>query len=399
MGRKLFPIIIWGILLSISCYPKKENFHRNILAGDAYLFSNQIADSVRSQNISNQLGAIWSSAIGDHQNALKLWDANRTENISDLKLQSTFALDLPNIKGEDLKIALVAEASKYNWLILNEQHHNSLHRISVENILEALKAEGYTNLGLEHLSGQDTLLSERGYPISSSVDYYFDPQLFNLIRAALDLDYHVFSYDGNCNNSGYEREQCQAKNILTNVKEGKTIILCGYDHAVEGRHRSWDKAMAGMLKERLKEEVLSVNQTYLTEHSALYYANSYYRSFSFDGTVVLNDPDSVLTSMFKANFYEFDEYIYHPVTKYIEDRPAWLLRKGYEKVQIELPKQITKPCLVFAFDSNETHEKAVPVDVVEVKDKTSKTANLIVPENKEIIYLAKDQSGQIIEID
>lgn len=383
--NKNFYILTFILILTFSC-KKQKSFFEEVVTNKSYLFSSQIKDSLDQGIFPNQLAAVKSGDIGDHQNALLYWDKNLNEN--------NFQSNKIDIDGINIRDKIVKEAINHNWLIINEQHHNSHHRVTLELLLKDLFEQGYRNLGMEQLSN-DSMLNTRAYPISTSSKYYQDPQLFNVVRTALDIGYSIFPYDHNCKNSGYEREECEAQNIIQQAKisKGKTVILCGYDHGVEGEHRSWGTAMAGVLKKTMNEDVLTVNQTYLSEHSKLSFANPYYQSIDFSKAVVVDDPDSLLLPRLEKVFYPYDLYLYHAMTKYIDDRPSWLLREGYKKVQVKLPESIDLSCLVFAFNTTEKHPKATPVDIVEINT-LKEYATLFIPEGQNIEYVAKDISGK-----
>ncbi|MCJ7932796.1 MAG: hypothetical protein MUW56_03990 [Chryseobacterium sp.] len=50
-------------------------------------------------------------------------------------------------------------------------------------------------------------------------------------------------------------------------KNGKYFIYCGYEHAYEGKHQTWEKTMAGRLFDLTKINPLTVDQTQLSERS------------------------------------------------------------------------------------------------------------------------------------
>lgn len=49
--------------------------------------------------------------------------------------------------------------------MINEAHHQLMHRTFTTSLLEGLYAKGYRFLGLEALAYDDTLLNQRGYPV------------------------------------------------------------------------------------------------------------------------------------------------------------------------------------------------------------------------------------------
>ena len=63
---------------------------------------------------------------------------------------------------------------------------------------------------------------------------------------------------------GMRREIEQAENIQKFIERnllGKVLIHCGYAHAYEYDYPAWGKAMAGRLKDIMKIDPLTIDQT------------------------------------------------------------------------------------------------------------------------------------------
>src|SRR5690606_1813455 len=140
---------------------------------------------------------------------------------------------------------IIKRAKNSRVLIINEAHHNSLHRFFAKSLLSELYKIGYINLGIEALSNghlKDTLLNQRKYPVQKTGHYTRGPQFGNLVRTALNTGYNVFAYEVTTSKNGKEREIEQARNIIEFIcqrPDEKFLIYCGYDHAIEGKHKHW----------------------------------------------------------------------------------------------------------------------------------------------------------------
>ena len=214
-----------------------------------------------------QVAAWDASYIGNYHQCLKLWDHNASAHTA---IDKVFLQSFQSRYNSVGAIEYISEQAKnHSTVIINEAHHQPLHRNFTTKLLIPLHEQGYRYLGLETLSDHDTLLNQRGYPLISSGNYSKEPQFGNLIREAIEIGFKVFPYEWNRTEDD-DREIAQAQNILDEIRKdssSKYLIHCGFAHAVEGNYPSWGKAMAGRLKEISGTDPLTINQTAFTEKS------------------------------------------------------------------------------------------------------------------------------------
>lgn len=343
-----------------------------------YKFNAEIENELKNNTDSwkHQASASDYATKGNYRNALIQWDlAVGTKENEFSKTQ----IDSINRKYSQVKASdyIVEQANKNQIVIINEAHHNSLHRVFTKSLLEKLYNVGYRNLGLEALSYKDDLDSLqriRKYPIQKTGYYIKDPQFGNLIREAIEIGYTIFPYETtNWEANGKEREIDQAKKIQEFIEtkpNEKFLIHCGFAHVYEGTYKSWEKTMAARLKEFTGINPLTINQVAYSEKSRSEFNNPILQALDIKESSILLDKNN---EPFK---YEQDESytdiaIFHPNTKYINNRPNWLFENDNQNISIRLTNlQIEFPVMVLAFKKGEDINTAVPIDITEVGSET-----------------------------
>ena len=334
-----------------------------------YKFSSEIKESIEtsSEPWKYQLAAWDYANIGDYDNLLKTWDLDRqNERKADTVLFNS--LMQSHERHEALKYIL-DRADTSQIVIINEAHHQPLHRVFTSSLLKGLYDQGYRYLGLETLDVNDSDINERNYPLYSSGTYTIEPQFGDMVRSALQLGYHLFGYESEGN--GREREIGQAQNIAAVMEKDpnvKYLIHCGFAHAVEGKYSAWGKAMAGRLKEFTGINPLTINQTEFTEKSKRSYEHPLFQNLELSTPSVFVDSDG---QSFKhpRNDRWFDIMIFHARTNFQQGRPNWLFSRDKKEVEIDLENvSLSRPYFVMAFVEGEDYTKSVPCDLVEIKD-------------------------------
>lgn len=311
---------------------------------------------------------------GDYKNALAHWDLARGTSI--IKFSQARSDSINSLyKKVPAKDYILEQAKSEQIIIINEAHHNAYHRFFTRSLLNELFKLGYKNLGLEGLSNGkhlDTRLLKRGYPIQETGWYIIEPQFGNMVRAALEIGFNVFPYEQTSGTNGKLREIEQAKNIseiIKNRPNEKFLIHCGYDHALEGTHSTWDKAMAGRLKEYTGIDPLTINQVAYSEKSEPKFNDPLLKAINPQEPVVLLD---TLNEPFRYTRGRAwcDIAVFHPNTDYLENRPDWIFDYPNQKTKIDLSDiRISFPVLILAFKKGEDITKAVPFDIHEVYNK------------------------------
>lgn len=373
--RKILYIIAI-IFFLVSCKKEKRVFEKIDFVTE-YKLSSEIEDKILRDTVpwKHQISAFDYATKGDYKNALIQWDlAMRTRNKNYTKnkidsINTTYS----KVKATDY---IIEQAKRSKAVIINEAHHNSLHRVFTKSLLQKLFDNGYKNLGLEALGNGkhlDSALNKRKYPTLETGYYIKDPQFGNLVRDALEIGYELFAYESMGKGSGKDREIEQAKNIEKFIKSKpneKFLIHCGFDHVLEGNHSSWGKAMAGRLTEYTGINPLTINQVLYSERSKPEYNHPLLKALNITEPSVIIDEDNNPLKYQRGEAWT-DIAVFHPNTKYTNDRPNWLFENGNKKIIISLTDiQIEFPVLVLAYKKGENIDLAIPVDITEVKNKT-----------------------------
>lgn len=383
----LVNLIVIGFL---SCRESKRKIEK-IDFDTEYKFSSEIENKVEKDTVAwkYQISAAAYATKGDYKNALRHWDhamGTQEKKLTESQIDSLHQ-KYSKVKATDF---IIDQAKTHQVVIINEAHHNSYHRVFTKSLLQKLYEEGYKNLGLEALSNGENLdstLNKRKYPIQETGHYIKDPQFGNLVRDALEIGYNLFAYD-NMDHNGKPREIAQAKNIQKEMEakqHERFIIYSGFDHALEGKHKSWEKAMAGRLTEYTGINPLTINQVVYSERSEPKFNHPFLKAFDIKESTILID-DNKKPLKYERGKAWTDLAVLHPNTEYTEDRPAWLFENGNKKVSVNLNEiEIAYPVMVLAFKQGEDINKAVPMDITEVQNKTENCNLGLVEGNYEIV--------------
>jgi hypothetical protein len=367
------------IIIFLSSCEQKTRVPKEIDFTTQYKFSTEIEQRVNNDTTAwrYQMSAVDYATKGDHKNAMIQWDlamGGREVNYTQSQIDSINSL-YRIVSAHDY---ILEKAENEQMIIINEAHHNSFHRFFTKSLLKDLFELGYRNLGLEALvngTEKDSLLSERKYPTHSTGLYISEPQFGNLVRDALEIGYTVFPYEQTSGVNNAEREMEQAKYIEEIVRKNpgeKFLIHCGYDHAYEGKHGWWGKAMAGRLKEYTNIDPFTINQTSYDEKGDPKFRHPLVKAIDPKESSVLLDADDQPVQAKSGEAYT-DLTILHPTTQYADNRPGWLFNGDNLKTEVELAQfKSMFPVLVMAFREGEDINQAVPVDILEVKDENEK---------------------------
>ena len=326
----------------------------------------------------------WNYAnIGNYKALLKSWDQGRDGETP--KLSEKDSLSFRAKYHAEKAIPYIIERSKMEQVIIvNEAHHMPLHRVFTTRLLEGLYENGYRYLGLEGLTvggDSDYELNSNGYPSLNSGYYTKEPQFGNLLRVAMDMGFELFSYEAAGDENGKEREIAQAQNIVAFMDkhpDEKVLIHCGFAHAAEGEYKSWEKTMAGRLKEYSGIDPLTINQTSYAEKSERRFESPYYKAFHPKESVVFIDDEGKGFQEGNKSYY-YDLYVFHPRTRQPE-RPEWLLFADRKVMEFNLNhEELTPPFMLFVYAENEPIGTAVPLEVMEIQHKEQPITCILPP--------------------
>jgi hypothetical protein len=292
----------------------------------------------------------------------------------------------------------IAEAARTRQVVMiNEAHHVPQHRAFTLELLGELKKQGFTYFAAETLH-QDPDLAKRGYATGRTGGYIPEPLYADLVRTALRLGYKVIPYEAEEVNSGpggREREQARhlQERIFARDPKAKVLVHAGYAHIFEipGPRAM----MAAVFKEMTGIDPLTINQDWMTEHSAPEFESPEYRWATerglVDEPVIFRDAAGLPWSRPIA----VDMVVFHPRSRYENGRPHWLrlggLRSPYPLLDVicgGAPR-----CLVKARPVQEG-EDAIPIDQILVE--TGKPAPALMLPTGEFVVRVEDAKGKVI---
>lgn len=349
----------------------------------------KVADSTQSQSWRSQMAATYYSISGQYKPALESWDMTfgRVK-----KLSTTDSLKFTKLNPVNAKDYILEKAVHEQIVIINEAHHNASHRNFASSLLQGLYDRGYRYLGIETLAN-DSLNSEKFVTLSSGY-YSKEPEFGNFIYNALKIGFTLFPYEAEGNNK--EREIGEAQNIFNFMqknKDGKYLIYCGYQHAYEGIHKSWEKTMAGRLSDLTGINPFTIDQTQFSEKSNLKYNEPLLRLVRNTVPVVLKDENQGIYNGEDKDLYT-DIKIIHPVTQYSKGRPDWMLNKNRKFYKIPVSKVSSYPALVLAYRKGELEKEGIPADIIELN--TSKDNRFLILDKGIYDIVIKDKEYKVI---
>lgn len=416
MQSNLFSIMFFFLLVLYSYSCNSQTYNQ-------YLFSEDIIDNSDRKNIDF-------SRIGNHFQALYYHDVNSYAPEDSLNSEQ---IDFFKSQHEilDARKFIYNQLKECDIFLLNEAHHNSQHRAFLLSLLPALKKIGFTHIGFESLDKNDENLIVRNYPTNKSGYFIQEPLFGNIIRESLENGLSIFPYEAEM--STYKepvladtilnremklifhqmnfRDSIQAYNILQVYKSypnAKIIIYGGYDHIKIGKDPHW-KSMGMTLASFQELKVLSASQIEMTERGDSKIENPYYKAVSIKSPSVFLEKKSKNPFVYSNYIYDFekdttynsidyDVMIFHPRTKYIQNRPDWMYsyldRKPFYPKRRWI-KKLSFPILLMAYPIKENIKKSVPFDIIEIYKK-EELKPLLLKKNKYKL-LIKDRNNKISE--
>ncbi|PKD19977.1 hypothetical protein APR41_14955 [Salegentibacter salinarum] len=358
---------------------------------NTYKFSEEILKEAKEgKRFGEHQYAAWEFAFqGDYKNALSQWDLARQPDFQEFSQQEIDSLH-KNYKVVDAKKYLVKKIKSHQIVIINEAHHNSFHRHFTSSLLEVFYQNDFRYLGLETLENglkKDPHLNTRNYPIQASGFYTRDPTFGSMLRKALKMGYNVFPYEDTTGVNHDEREIEQAKNIkkiIDQNPDAKFLIHCGFGHVMEGVFPSGMKALAERLKEYTGIDPLTIDQVAHSEKSNPNFYSPLSRTYKVrTPSVLVNENGEAVKN--RINDRWTDIAIVQPKTSYDKGRPGWLFEGKAKPVAPAIADiDLSFPLMVLAFKKEEDYQRAIPVDIIEVKNR------------QEEMYLALDPGEYII---
>lgn len=360
---------------------------------ETYRFSKDILSQIDKDTVAwkYQIGATGLSFSGYYREALQIWDKNGVRKLKNTEEDSLYFTSSNKVNAKDY---VIEQSKNTQIIIINEAHHVPKHRTFTKSLLKELYDNGYRYLGLEALF--DSTINKRKFPVIETGYYTKEPEFGNLISEALKIGFTLFKYEASEGKNGKEREIEQAANIqkyMESNPKGKVLIHCGYAHAYENDYPAWGKAMAGRLKENMKIDPLTIDQTKFLESLDIDNNHLFFWLNKAKEPIVLMDKNGQVFNR-KNETTQTDIVIIHPQTDYINNRPDWLL-KGKKRYIIPISKiQKHQPLLILAYRNNEFENNGIPTDILEIID--NKTPSELYLTNGVYTIVIKDANYNII---
>ena len=397
--EKVNQIFLLIILISSSIYGQEKKIPLHDLK-----FSYEIEKELAEETLRKTTAAYYYSYLGNYEQALKHYELHLDWGLDSISTRDS--IDFLQYQPVDAYDFLEEKTKEEQIVIISEAHHKPQHRIFTRKLLKSLYQNGFRYLGLETMSPSygdttqflmDTQLSERGFPLNSPMTGYYtrEPQMANLVRTALELGFEIFGYESTERKK--ERDLQQAININRFIDahpKGKVVIHCGWYHAIESDYpkRKSDNYMAYHLKRMTGIDPLTIYQDALSEKQILPESPLYKMVKAESTSVLVNKEGTIFNGIDNRN--HFDILIYHPRTKYLKNRPNWLLDiKGNKAVKIKKRKisKIQYPIIVKAF-ANKENRNATPIDQIELKDRKDSTPLVLKKGIYRMLLIDKDRN-------
>jgi len=355
---------------------------------NAYKFSEDILHKINNDSTSwkYQVGATELSFSGYYKQVLEIWDKNGARAPKYNKIDSSFFNNYSQLNARDY---IIDRSKNEEIIFINEAHHIPQHRIFTKSLLQGLYDNGYRYLGLEALSDKD--INQRKFPTIESGYYIQEPEFGNLVAEALKIGFVLFGYEATAGKNGKEREIEQARNIqkfIENAPKGKYIIHCGYAHAFESDYPAWEKALAGRIKEFMKIDPFTIDQTMFLEKSDEKNESKFIGLNTNNYPILLRNKDGNIYTGNKA-VNQTDIVVIHPKTKYVNGRPDWSMQ-GKKKYTLAQHKISQTPLLVLAYRKGEFENNGVACEVVEITEQKVNRSLFLPKGNYKIVIKNKD---------
>lgn len=330
----------------------------------------------------DQLGIVQSQTgdtVGAHVtlSTVRMLNARRHPIEQPLSLDDTIATNAID--------TIVTEARNRQIVILNESHHDPMHRAFAARLATELRKLGFAYLACETFGvGVKNLKSDS---ITRHAGYYTgDPVFAEFVRESVQAGYTLVPYEHIPMNlkllSPEEilaaREDGQAQNIiaatLAKNPQAKIFIYVGYGHVRKagGDIARWSNMMAARLWKRTGIDPLTIDQTTMTAQPA-----AHDRLEIYNKVLLRYKPtDPIVLKSAKGKYAVFNRYYSGSVDLQVifpdygqqSGRPAWLATLA-KRTPSEIPKSILPNSgrrLVQAFHKQDGADN-VPADMVMVE--------------------------------
>ncbi|MCW3083149.1 MAG: hypothetical protein JWP12_515 [Bacteroidetes bacterium] len=310
--------------------------------------------------------------IGAYKNSLSKFDQAGSPHFSFFDSVNNYktAMDYDPL---DAKKYILEKAKNNQFVIINENHDQPMHRIFAASLLKELYDEGYHYFAVEALTS-DSSLNQKQKPTFDDGYYTTEPQFANMLKLASEIGYTFVAYEATNEQELKKRDYYQALHIKEKTVDkdptAKVFIYCGFEHNDETVAADSLSMMAAWLKLITRIDPLTVDQVFLTEGSNRDCEHTSYSFLHADkDAVFVNKKDSTTSFVPFDKTTACDVYVYHPRSVFKNNRPAWLATNGRQEFFLNKKNiHIAYPLLVMAYERNENVNLNIPTDAIELKN-------------------------------
>lgn len=336
--------------------------------------------------------------IGEYKDALAFSDSFQNPQFSFLDSMSNYlsATEYHSISAKDF---IIKQAKENQIILLNENHHQPIHRAFAKGMLKELYDIGFKYLAVEALTNDSVINAERRLTRVQGL-YLFEPQFSNFIKEAINIGFTLVAYEANAKEL-QNREYYQALHIKEKIfdkdKSAKVIVYCGFDHGCEVQYGDSLNMMGAWIKNLTHIDPVTFDQVTMTEHSSQEYASTSFSFFKEKESSIFIKNDSTYKPFDGRVGYDY--YIYHPRTTYINGRPNWIINKNTKEYYVDIQKLKVKfPILISAYDYNEDPLLTMPTDIIELSSKQNIKPLILKTGKYKLIVKDSEGNQQLLEI-
>ena len=368
-----------------------------------YLFPEEIENLNFPSDIKPQIQSFYWFNLGEYKTAKEYHD----QSIGKQGILSNMVFErFSEMEKLDARTAILKESKDQDVVMFNSAHHTHTAYSFISKLLPDLKSRGFSHVAIEGFS--DDKITEDGHLKISGSGYYNEPQFMKMIRSAIDLEFSVHGYGGSCTSKGEDcsRERLQAVSLVdihSQMDEGKLLVIAGYDHINEREdHPYWGMAMAAEFKSITGIDPLTIEQAEMQRQSATEFDNPYRKAIGqLQKPVVLKKSDN--TFWIEPGGDLFDLQVFHPAERYYKGYSAGELDESDRVMHVDSLMKVygegqnyDYPIVAQLYLKDEWDqfkEETAPYDVALITGKNDPDNYLILPTEKELIFILKKKDG------
>gem|GEM_PF-7027184 len=349
-----------------------------------YLFTEEIKEKyAEDSSVANVQRLILDAMnTGNYELSLQLYD--KVFPRPSLSAYNDSLLSSDSFSREDAKTAFLALTAQHQVTLLSDAYFLPAQRYFLKNTLPELWKQGYRYLGLEGLYA-DTIAGK--ILLTDSLGFYMPERNYReLVQAALDLGFVIFSYDDLTASSWDERLERQvqkAEAFLGKHTEGKTLFFCNTYHLDEYQNDSLITSIAGLLCQKLAIDPLTVNQSFITGRSVGNLESQLIKEIK--SPVCLKKDGEIFGGFDSLKIA--DMIIFHPEWKTIVASAA----QPADNFTIPHKRIIDYPVFLMAFQKESFEKDGFPFILREVKSKEDNTSFYLPKGEYTFLFLYKDR--------